>query len=68
MIFELENRFDSKGDMSTNLADRKPEEAVEGDGQRRHEAESEKSTVDGERDSAGREGGDQEKQDTGPST
>jgi len=53
--------------MSTNLADRKPEEVAEGDTQRRHEAESDKSTGNDERDSAGQDAGDQEKQDTGPS-
>jgi hypothetical protein len=54
--------------MSTNFANRKLEEIAEGDDQRRHEAESEKSTGNGEQDSAGQDGGDQEKQDTGPST
>lgn len=54
--------------MSTNLANRKPEEVAEGDGETRHEAESVKSTGNDERSSAAQDGGDQEKQDTGPST
>lgn len=54
--------------MSTNLANRKPEEVAEGGGDRRHEAESDKSAGNDERGSAGQDGGDQEKQDTGPST
>jgi len=54
--------------MSTNLANRKPEEVSEGDAQTRHEAESDKSTGKDGRDSGAQDGGDQEKQDTGPST
>ena len=54
--------------MSTNLANRKPEEVAEGDGEKRHEAESDKSTGDEGRNSAAQDGGDQEKQQTGPST
>jgi len=54
--------------MSTNLANRKPEEVVEGDGEKRNEAESDKSTGDEGRDPAAQDGGDQEKQQTGPST
>ena len=54
--------------MSTNLANRKPEEVVEGDAERRNEAESDRSTGNEGRDSVGQDGGDQEKQQTGPST
>ena len=58
----------TKGGMSTNLANRKPEEAAEGDSQNRHEVESDKSSGNWGRDSAAQDGGDQEKQQTGPST
>lgn len=68
MNFAPGTRIGDKGDMSTNFANRKPEEIAEGDDQRRHEAESEKSTGNGEQDSAGQDSGDQEKQETGPST
>ncbi|GAB7330791.1 hypothetical protein MBLNU13_g02337t3 [Cladosporium sp. NU13] len=54
--------------MSTNRTNRKPEEIAERDGEKRQEAESDKSTANGERDSAAHDGGDQEKQQTGPST
>jgi hypothetical protein len=50
--------------MSTNLANRKPEEVADGDGERRNEAESDKSSGD---DAAAQDGNDQEKQNTGPS-
>ena len=53
--------------MSTNLTNRKPEEAAEGDAQRRHEAESDKSSDDNDGDTTARDGSDQEKQNTGPS-
>jgi len=53
--------------MSTNLANRKPEEAAEGDAQKRNEAESDKSSGDNERDTAAGNGDDQEKQNSGPS-
>ena len=60
--------LDDKGTMSTNLADRKPEEVAEGDAEKRQEAESDKSTGNDDRDAAAQDGGDQEKQSTGPST
>lgn len=50
--------------MSTNLANRKPEEVAEGDDERRKEAESDKSSGD---DGAAQDGNDQEKQNNGPS-
>lgn len=59
---------DKQDAMSTNLANRKPEQVAEGDSERRHEAESDKSTGNGEGDSAGQDGGDQEKQESGPSS
>lgn len=59
---------DKQDAMSTNLANRKPEQVAEGDSEMRHEAESDKSAGNAERDSTGQDGGDQEKQESGPSS
>lgn len=59
--------------MSTNLANREPEEAAEGDATRRREAASDDSSDNTERDPNARDGevkdgSDQEKQNNGPAT